>query len=262
MKEFLRRNSSTILTCVGAVGVVATSVMAVKATPKALTLIDKAKKEKGEELTKFETVKVAGPAYIPAVITGAATIACIFGSNVISKHQQASLMSAYALLDSSYKEYKNKVDELYGEEAGEKVRAEIAKDKYTGDGTLLDDSKELFYDFYSGRYFESTKEAVLWAEYETNRALYVNGGVGLNEFYELLGLEPRLGYEEIGWTCSQLEEMYWHPWIEFDHEETIIDDDAGEESGLECTIINLPMEPVMGYLDYGLATFTDTIMED
>lgn len=250
MKDFLRRNSSTILTCVGAVGVVATSVMAVKATPKALTLIDKAEKEKGEKLTKWETVKVTGPTYIPAVVTGAATIACIFGSNVISKHQQATLMSAYALLDNSYKEYRNKVDEIYGEEAGEKVREEITKDKYTGDGNLVDDSKELFYDFYSGRYFESTKEAVLWAQYETNRALFVNCAVGLNEYYDLLGLETRDAYNEIGWACGQMEEMYWHPWIEFEYEEIVLDEDSEGNAGLECTIIYLPMEPVMGYLEY------------
>lgn len=250
MKDFLRRNSSTILTCVGAVGVVATTVMAVKATPKALTLIDNAEKEKGEKLSKWETVKVAGPKYIPAVITGAATIACIFGSNVISKHQQASLMSAYALLDNSYKEYRKKVDELYGEEAGQKVREEIAKDKYTGDGTLVDDNKELFYDFYSGRYFESTKAAVMWAQYEVNRALYVNGGVGLNEYYDFLGIETLPAYDDVGWTCGQLEEMYWHPWIEFDHEEIVLDEDSDGEAGLECTIIHLPMEPIMGYLTY------------
>lgn len=244
MNRFLKRNASTILTCVGAVGVVATSVMAVKATPKALILLEKAKEEKGEELTKWETVKMVGPTYIPAVITGAATIACIFGSNVISKHQQAALMSAYALLDNSYKEYKKKVDELYGEEAGTKIREEIAKDKYTGDCVLLDDTKELFYDFYSGRYFESTKEAVLWAEYETNRALYVNGCVGVNEFYEFLGIEPRAEYDELGWTCGQLESMYWHTWIEFEHTETIIDD-TDEYEGLPCTIVYMPLEPVI-----------------
>lgn len=250
MKNFLRRNSSTILTCVGAVGVVATAVMAVKATPKVLTLIENAKEEKGEELTKWETVKIAGPSYIPAVITGAATVACIFGANVISQRQQATLMSAYALLDSSYKEYKNKVDELYGEEAGKRIREEIAKDKYAGDGSLTDDSKELFYDFYSGRYFESTKEAVMQSQYETNRKLFVNCAVGLNEYYELVGLETLPEYEDIGWACGQMDEMYWHPWIEFGHEEMTIDSDLDGYEGLECTVIYLPMEPVMGYLEY------------
>lgn len=250
MKDFLRRNSSTILTCVGAVGVVATAVMAVKATPKALMLIEEAKAEKGEELTKMEKVKVAGPSYIPTIITGAATLACIFGSNVISKHQQATLMSAYALLDSSYKEYKNKVDELYGEEAGKRVREEIAKDKYAGDDVSVEDSKELFYDFYSGRYFESTKEDVLMAQYEINRAMVVNYAASLNEFYELLGIPTRPEYEDIGWAWGQIEEMYWHPWIEFDHEKMIIDDESDGHGGLECTIIHMPMEPVMGYLEY------------
>ena len=250
MKDFLRRNSSTILTCVGAVGVVTTSVMAVKATPKALTLLEKAKQEKGEELTKFEVVKVAGPSYIPAIISGAATIACIFGSNVISKHQQAALMSAYALLDNSYKEYRNKVDELYGEEAGHKVREEIVKEKYTGDVITSNNNEELFYDFYSGRFFNSTKEHVLWAEYETNRALFVNYAVGLNEFYDLVGLDPLPEYENIGWSCGRMEETYWHPWIEFDHEDTTVDDADEGHAGLECTIINLPLSPFMDYLEY------------
>ena len=59
-QTFLTRNSATILTCVGAAGVIATTVTAVKATPKALLLLEKAKEEKGEELTKLEVVKVAG----------------------------------------------------------------------------------------------------------------------------------------------------------------------------------------------------------
>ena len=250
VQQFVRRNASTILTFVGAAGVVATAVMAAKESPKAFSLLEDAKEEKGEDLTKLEKVKIAGHVYIPSVITGAATIACIFGSNVISKHQQETLMSAYALLDSSYREYKKKTDELYGEEAGKHIRGEIAKDKYTGDDSILDDSKELFFDFYSGRYFESTKESVMWAQYETNRAMYVNGAVCLNEYYELLGLDNKPEYEEIGWSCGQLEEMYWHPWIEFDYEKTVIDEEYEHSEGIECTIIHLPMEPFMGYLDY------------
>ena len=110
-KRFIKRNASTILTCIGGAGVIATSVLAVKATPKALQMIDNAKEEKGEDLSKWEIVKTAGPAYIPAVLVGASSIACIFGANVLNQRQQASLMSAYALLDNSYKEYKAKVIE-------------------------------------------------------------------------------------------------------------------------------------------------------
>lgn len=250
VQQFIKRNASTILTCVGAAGVVVTAIMAAKESPKALSLLEDAKHEKGEDLTKWEKVKITGPIYAPSIITGAATIACIFGSNLISKHQQAALMSAYALLDNSYKEYKKKTDELYGEEAGKHIRSEIAKDKYSGDGKMLDDNKELFFDFYSGRYFESTKETVMWAQYETNRAMYVNGAVCLNEYYNFLGLEEKAEYENIGWSCCLLEEAYWHPWIEFDYEETTIDEESEHSEGIECTIIHLPMEPFMDYLDY------------
>ena len=250
IRPFIKKNASTILTCIGAAGVVATTVIAVKETPKALSLLEDAREEKGEELTKWEKVDTVGLVYLPAIITGAATIACIFSSNIMSKRQQAALTSAYALLDSSYKEYKKKVDELYGEEAGENVRGEIAKDKYTGDNTLLDDNKELFFDFYSGRYFESTKEIVMLAQYETNRALIVNGAVSLNEYYEILGLEKKPEYELVGWSSGQIEEMYWHPWIEFDYEEIVIDEESEDSVGMECTIINMPMEPYMNYLEY------------
>ena len=250
MRQFLKRNASTILTCVSAVGVVATTIMAVKTTPKVMSLIDEAKEEKGEELTKLEVVKVAGPAYIPTILTGTATIACIFAANIINKHQQAALMSAYALLDQSYKDYKNKVDELYGEEAGKQVRAEIAKDKYTGDHKPLDNNKELFYDFYSGRYFESTKETVMWAQYETNRALALYSGVGVNDFYGFLGIEEYPEYDQVGWTQGILSGVYWTYWIEFNWEEVVIDGDDDMYEGMTCTIIHMPNEPVMGYLEF------------
>ena len=249
---FLKRNSSTILACVGAVGVVATSIMAVKATPKVLTLLKKAKEEKGKELTKFEKVRVAGPAYIPSVVTGAATLACIFGANVLNKKQQAAITSAYALLNQSYKEYKNKVDEMYGEEAGENVRAGIAKDKYDELDVPrpVGGDSQLFYDFFSGRYFESTPEKVQWAEYELNRSVSVNGGASVNEFYDFLGLEELPEYDELGWSSAQIYEMYWHSWVEFEHETLDLDEDPEGYFGLECTIIHMPMEPFPGFREY------------
>ena len=242
---FLKNNSSTILTCIGAVGTVVTAVMAVKATPKAIRLLEAKEEEKGEKLTKWETVKTAGPVYIPSVLIGTTTLACIFGADVLNKRQQASLTSAYALLDQSYKTYKRKVDELYGEEAGEKIRESIAKDTYeeTEEKPEVSEGKQLFYDFYSGRYFESTLDMVQWAEYETNRTMAVYGTVSLNNYYSFLGLDELPEYEELGWEAGRMGEAYWHSWIEFDHRVAEIDDD------LECIIINMPYEPFPGYLD-------------
>lgn len=243
-KVFLERNASTILTCVAGAGVVVTSVMAVKATPKALTLLDKAEEEKGEKLTTFEVVKTAGPAYIPAVVSGTATIACVFGANILNKRHQAAIMSAYALLDNSYKEYKNKVEELYGEGANKEVRSEIAKDHYRETDISVKASEQLYYDEFSGRYFTSTSEKVLKAEYEVNRILTEDGGVFLNEFYELVGLEIVDYGDYLGWSAFEMAETCYNNWLHFYHRKVVLDD------GLECIIISMSFEPTFDFENY------------
>lgn len=241
---FLKKNASTILTVAGGIGVIATTVLAIKATPKALALLEEEKNSKGEELTVLETVKVAGPAYIPTILTGASTIACIFGANILNKRQQAALMSAYALLDKSYKEYKDKVKEMYGEDTDKRVRQEIAKDKYEDNPYPLEDDKMLFYDEFSQRYFESTMENVLKAEYEINRMLAKDYGVFLNEFYCLLGI-PNTDYGDyLGWSTAELVEMNWYSWVEFKHTKTVLVD------GLECVIISMVTEPTFDFKNY------------
>lgn len=239
---FCRRNASTILTCVGGAGVVVTSVMAVRATPKALQLLDEAEKQKGEELTKLESVRIAGPAYIPAILVGASTIACIFGANILNKRQQAAMASAYALLDNSYKEYRKKVVDLYGEQVDEKIKGEVAKDKY--EPIEIDDDKQLFYDEFSGRYFESTTADVIAAEYEINKRISEWGAAYLNEFYAFLDI-PETDYgNHLGWSACGLYEMYWNQWLDFDHKKVTLDD------GLECTIVTFMQDPIPGFEDY------------
>jgi hypothetical protein len=231
---------------VGAAGVVATTVAAVKATPKALALLEDAKKEKGEELTNLEKVKIAGPAYIPTAVIGVSTLACVFGANILNKRNQASLMSAYALVDSGYKDYRNKVDELYGKEAGEQVRAGLAQDKYEkqDDEYEVEEGKVLYHDFYSGRYFEATPFDVQKAEYELNRMLMMDDGVYLNEWYCLLGLEPLEHGHDFGWNVCANSAAYWQTWVDFRHEKTILED------GLECIIISFAQEPYPDFEDY------------
>ena len=242
-KSFLSKHASTILTCVGGAGVVATSVMAAKETPKALALVKEAKK-KNEVLTKFDYVAIALPAYIPAIVAGASTIACIFGANILNKRTQASLASAYALLNRSYNEYRAKAIELYGDDANNKIKEGIAKDKYEDDRKLQDNDKQLFYDDYSGRYFESTIKDVLQAEYNLNRKVALAGGAFLNDFYNELGLSETEYGNHLGWSAGQLTEMYWNPRIKFGHSKFAFDD------GLECTIIALESDPTHDFTEY------------
>lgn len=239
--QFCKRHGSTILTTVGGVGVIATSVMAVKATPKAMERIEEAKKEKGEELTKTEVVLAAGPAYIPAVLIGAGTLACIFGANILSKRQQAELISAYVLLDKSYKEYRNKVEELYGKTGVERIEDEIAKDHY--EPVNVADDKQLFYDVFSKRYFESTLIKLAQAEYDINRDIHMQGWAELNDFYEHLDLDNIPGGDCLGWSEGGNLARYWQGWIDFGHRKMVMDD------GTECIAITMFMEPYPNYED-------------
>ena len=226
-------------------GVVGTAVVAVKATPKALERIETAEELKGEKLTKMEAVQVAGPVYIPAVITGAATVACIFGANVLNKNKQAALMSAYALLDNSYKEYRDKVVELYGDDANNNVKAAIAKDKYNENPHKpTDENKKLYYDDYSERYFEATTETMLLAENHINKTLSDMAGLYLNEYYELIGLEPTDYGDFMGWSSCELYDTSWSSWLELYYEKVIMDD------GLECTIVRFSMDPTFDFENY------------
>lgn len=244
LQKFVKRNSSTILTAVGVVGVVGTAVTAVKATPKAMVLLEEAKKEKGDELTKMETIKVAGPAYIPSIVMGAATIACVIGANVLSKKQQASVMSAYALLDRSYKDYKKKVEELYGEGADIHVRSEIAKDNFTEDDIPKEDNTELFYDEFTKQYVETTPERVMNAAYRINRDLEMTEYAYLVDYCKYLGIDVPEGYESLGWSIGGNYERYWQKWIDFSYPKFELDD------GLEVKNIIMQVEPYPNFEEY------------
>lgn len=243
---FIRKNASTILTCIGAVGVVGTAVATAKGTTKADILLKKAKDEKGEDLSTMETVKTVFPAYIPAILFGTATITCIFGANIVNKRYQASLISAYTMLDRSYKEYKEKVGEIYGEEADSKIRNEIAKDKKPNNADPAYTDSLLFFDELSNRYFWSTIEKVRDAEYHFNRILSLRGYAELNELYDFLELEATPFGMSVGWSIEAGIEHYGYSWVDFYHELHESDDPDIPSYYTIC----MPFGPTADYMDF------------
>lgn len=252
----LQKAAPTILTCAGTAGVVATAVLAVRATPKALKCIEREKEaknvENGGNLTRMEAIGACWRCYVPAAVTGIATIGCIFGANVLNRRQQASLVSAYALASRSLNRYKQKVKELYGEEAHRKVMTALAAEQsekrpiYAGTFAATtslgfeeaDEEERLFYDAISDRYFQATISQVLQAEYHINRNFALSGGfITLNDFYDFLGISKTPEGDKIGWMVS--DGLYW---VDFDHQRTVVDDGLNGE--VECWIIDAPFPPV------------------
>ena len=242
---------SDALTCLSVIGVVVSLVMAVKATPKAIKLLENSKDDKQEELTPMEVIKIAGPAYIPSAMICLGTITCIFGINMLNKRTQASLASAYALLDQSYQGYKKAAKSVYGDDADEKIKIQAANEMYiSADGCHIYHPEVdcfgeqiLFYDTYSQRYFQSTLAAVLNAQYHLNRNFILRGEVCINEFYAFLGIDKMPCGDDIGWGLDNLIES-GIMWLDFDN-------CPAETHDREYYIISAFMEPTMlsGYED-------------
>ena len=248
IKNFCNENGMNILTGLGIVGVTATAVLAAKATPKALELLeerDKFKQEEyGESLTKTEKVLAMAPAYIPAILTGLATMSCIIGMNRVSYTKQASLMSAYAYLNNSYEEYRRKVKEIFGEDGAIKIDEELEKEieLFNQYGSLHE--KHLFYDEYSKRYFEMSMYEIKEAEYKVNRMFNFLGCMKLNEVYEFLNLAPVEIGDKVGWSAFKDWECLGFSWIELLFEEIKTPD------GLLALSLKFNMDPSSDYEVY------------
>lgn len=236
----LYRSSPTILTVVASVGVIVTTITAVRATPKAVKLLKEAELEKGENLTKVEIIRVAGPSYIPSALLGISTIVCIFGANALNQKKQASLMSAYVMLNESYKQYRKSAKIVYGEDADDKIHVEMAKDAMVATYDWgyqvynMDSESErlLFYDLSSKKYFRTTMAAVLNAQYHVNRNLAIRGDCSLNEYLSFLGVEGIDGGDDLGWDISYMVEEMDCYWLDFDNYKSTLED------GLECIMID------------------------
>lgn len=212
VKRTLSKHSPEILTSLGIAGMITTTVLAVRATPKALKLREVAEEEKGEELTPIETVKVAWKPYIPAVTTGAVSIACLVGANSVNARRNAALATAYKLSEAAYAEYRDKVVETVGEKKERTVREKVANEQIkkhpvtqseivsTGKG------KTLCFDPYSGRYFTNDIETIRRAANNLNEQMLnsITGYMSLSDFYDEIGLAHTEISHDIGWNTSNI----------------------------------------------------------
>lgn len=242
---FVKKNSATILTILNAIGVIGTAYMSSKAGIKAHNALEKHKEETGKDLTTLETIKVAGPYYISTAVVAGGTIACGLGSNAVNKKVQAGLTSACMLLEQAHKEYKEAVQDVYGEEAEKKIQSKVAEthySEYIQDMACSD--KLLFWDEFSNRFYWKTLQEVTDAEYHFNRNFALRGYAELNEFYEFLGEEATEYGATVGWSIMAGECFYGYSFVDFYHELRTLED------GTEYYVICMPFPPTADYMEY------------
>lgn len=241
----LTKYSPGILTGIGITGMIGATFMAVKATPKALYLIE-AKKEESEveELTPVETIKTCWKCYIPATLTTVVSAACLIGASTVSAKRNAALATAYSISEAALREYQEKVVEVIGEKKEKAVRDAVAKDQIERDPVtksevvIIDsNSNTLCYEPLSGRYFKSTIDKIKKAEIKLDRQMIQEMYVSLNDFYWEIGLDETDLGDKMGWNLSK-------GYMDLSFSSQLADD------GTPCAVIVYGIPPVYDYQNY------------
>ena len=194
--------SPEILVGFGLAGMLTSTVLAVKATPKALDILA----QEEEDLTNFEKVKKTWKCYVPAAVGYCASAACIVAATSTQSKRHAVLAGAYKVTETAFIEYRGKVKEMIGEEKEKEVRDSIAKDRVEDKPVIINRSGKgdfLCYDMLSGRYFESDIDKIQKVVNEMNYKLLNDNILSLNELYYELGIKGTSYGAEQGWVVDK-----------------------------------------------------------
>lgn len=245
VKMAASKHSPEILTGLGIAGMITTTILAVKATPKALELIEDKKDELDlyptDNLTPAETVKATWKCYIPAAVTGVTSVACLIGASSVNAKRNAALMTAYNLSATALSEYKEKVLETVGEKKEQIIRNKVAEERINKEPAnpsaiiVSGNGNTRCFDTITKRRFTSDIEAIKKIVNELNRRM-INGEdyISLNEFYYELGLDGSSVGDELGWNvASGLIELDFSAQLDTD--------------GTPCIVIDYSVAPKRGF---------------
>lgn len=241
----LSKHSPEILTGLGIAGMISTTVLAVKATPKALDLIEDKKEEldlaPSEKLHPVETLKATWKCYVPAVVTGVTSVACLIGASSVNARRNAALATAYNLSATALSEYREKVLETVGEKKEQIIRNKVAEEQIkkepVNQSTIImnGNGSTRCFDTITKRRFTSDIETIRRIVNELNRRM-INGEdyISLNEFYVELGMDETSIGDDLGWNvASGLIDLNFSAQLDTD--------------GTPCIVIDYQVAPKRGY---------------
>lgn len=218
-EKFTFDNSPFLLTAVGAAGVLTTAVLTARATFKAAQVLDEEKANRFKETRRYEpipatdAIKLTWMYYVPAAGSAILTCGAVVGANQISTRRAAALAAAYSISEKAIAEYKDKVAEKFGEVKAKQVVDEVQKDRINNNPPSKDlvilSGKQLCFDSYSGRYFESDMESLKKAMNDLNYKINTENYASLNDFYDLVGLDRTTMGEEVGWSLDKLMDIHF-----------------------------------------------------
>ena len=201
----IRKHAPTILSWIAVGGVVATGWLTHKAARKSDT---------------DEPFKKHWKNYIPPVLAGAGTIACIVGANSAHLKVEAGMAGAVAF----YKALSESQDDIAKTTTlpnGESAYSEFKKKSAYSAISKPENIEFEVYEPYTKQYFKTTQKEILWAELEANKLMSAKGTVKLNDILALYReCKQTPEGETIGWSWNEdwfneCASYYWHGgWIE------------------------------------------------
>lgn len=215
LTNFTKGHSADILIGTGIAGMIASTVLAVKATPKAMDNIEQEKANRGvTALTTKQTIQAGWRPFIPAVVSGVVGAGCIIAGTGQHKNRQAALATVYAMSENTLKRYKNEVKKQFGEEKAKEIDKNVVKAKIKERPVIVDADDSMFvqqtghgqtlcYDSLSGRYFRSSINAIDRAVNNVNKSLMNEHYVTVNELYNEIGIDTIGAGSLIGWRADK-----------------------------------------------------------
>lgn len=254
IKSTFVEHDSEILMGLGIGGMITTTIMAVRATPKAILILneEECRRSKIEDASTItigwrDKTRLTWRCYIPSTAVGILSVTCLLSAGSINAKRNAALATAYSISESVLKEYQEKVIETIGEKKEELIRGEIDKDRVTRnpptEQTIIITNKgdTLCYDAYSDRYYKTDIDRLKKAEVELNRVMLDERYVSLNDFYYEVGFDPIVPGEELGWTVDDGRDgridLYFTSQL--------------TPEGVPCLVLNFRKNPRPGYNKLG-----------
>ena len=195
IKAIFIENLPSILTGAAVTGVATTTYFAVKATPKALEILE----EHPEIEKKTEVIKHTWKCYIPAALAGAATISCILMVNHTHLLREAGMVAAYSYLGEKFVDYRERSGEKHDKKIMNAIKKSHISEIEKPDGPL-EVGKMWVYEPESKQYFQATTEQILWAELTANKVFHNQGWLSFNQFLDLLPEAKRVPWgDHTGW---------------------------------------------------------------
>lgn len=218
VRLFAKSNSSSILTGFAITGVITTGIFAGKASIKAEKVLEGLSEE---ELDRKEKLKRVAPIFMPAIISGAATIFCICATHSIDTQKQMALMSAYSLSEHAMKSMEDAMSDKKLKQVKETIFENDVKKNPPKEEQIYDTGKgkTKFRDGIFGGDFYADIEYVKSVFNKYNKMLNDGDIVYVNDLRWDLGLPQTEMGSVLGWDCGQLDEMLTSVMIERDLQE-------------------------------------------